>query len=459
MASQPSEVCNLLKEGVMHLELEGGNRLLPKFKISSEKYEDLCKPWRKCLIIKLLGKNIGFLTMKDKLRNSWKLEGDFDLIDISNGFFLVNFDVVADREKVMLGGPWMIFDHYLIVRQWDPDFSALEAKVNKTLVWVRFPGLGMVFYNESVLLTIASAIGKPVKVDRNTLNMNRGRFARVCVEIDLDIPVVGKFNLNDHWYKVEYEGLHIICTHCGCYGHYARDCTTKTKDLNEKPEAKEYENIATHKNTSEENDRNKGEGEHMMDDTSTEIPPVEEAHGEWLIVTRKKRIPTFEKDKTFLEKSKKVSQGLKPEKRTPHVASTPRFTFNSTSKATDPKVLEEKEGLRYAKKCSRTEENVPLTSKVIFTKDSIMALRDKAIPKNLEVLSSRDNAKSSLNIVSLGGPRYLLRMDDEEGKTEEFGSPLSSDTISNGSHSEPNMDVSFAQELNSHLEGKDSIQH
>nr|KYP43663.1 Transposon TX1 uncharacterized [Cajanus cajan] len=136
---------------------------------------------------------------------------------------MVKFDLEADRERVMHGGPWMLFDHYLIVRPWSPEFVASATKVDSTLVWIRFPGLGVMFYDESVLLTIASAIGKPIKVDLNTLNMTRGRFARVCVEINLNEPVVGRFFLNGVWYNVEYEGLHLLCSSCGCYGHVLRN--------------------------------------------------------------------------------------------------------------------------------------------------------------------------------------------------------------------------------------------
>nr|KYP44678.1 Retrovirus-related Pol polyprotein LINE-1 [Cajanus cajan] len=43
-----------------------------------------------------------------------------------------------------------------------------------------------------------------------TLNATRGRFARVCVEIDLDQPVVGKVWFQNNWFKIQYEGLHLL---------------------------------------------------------------------------------------------------------------------------------------------------------------------------------------------------------------------------------------------------------
>ena len=72
---------------------------------------------------------------------------------------------------------------------------------------------------------MASQVGYPIKIDQHTLKLAQGRFARVYVEIDLFKPVVGMISVEEKWYKVEYEGLHIICSNCGCYGHYSRDCS------------------------------------------------------------------------------------------------------------------------------------------------------------------------------------------------------------------------------------------
>ena len=50
----------------------------------------------------------------------------------------------------------------------------------------------MVYYDESILLTLAEAIRVLVRVDLNTLNFARGKFVRVCMEVDSSCPVIGK---------------------------------------------------------------------------------------------------------------------------------------------------------------------------------------------------------------------------------------------------------------------------
>ncbi|KAI5414958.1 hypothetical protein KIW84_040421 [Lathyrus oleraceus] len=42
-------------------------------------------------------------------------------------------------------------------------------------------------------------------VDTNNLNVEMGKFARICMEIDLTLQVFKKVNVNGHWFNVQYE--------------------------------------------------------------------------------------------------------------------------------------------------------------------------------------------------------------------------------------------------------------
>ena len=95
------------------------------------------------------------------------------------------------------------------------------AKIDRVMVWICFRGLNLFYYDESILSTLASVVGRSIKVDSNTKGVWRGHFA--CVEIDLMKPVVGNIWLKDFWCKVEYESIHRICSNYGCYGHLTRE--------------------------------------------------------------------------------------------------------------------------------------------------------------------------------------------------------------------------------------------
>jgi hypothetical protein len=55
-------------------------------------------------------------------------------MDVDNGFYMAKCELLADREKTVSNGPWMLFDHYLEVARLTPDFASPHAKVEKTLV-------------------------------------------------------------------------------------------------------------------------------------------------------------------------------------------------------------------------------------------------------------------------------------------------------------------------------------
>lgn len=211
---------------------------------------------------------------------------------LGHGFYMVKFDEAEDRTKVISGGPWMVFDHYLSIRLWTPEFNAKQAFIDKTLVWVRVPSLNVLFYDESFLTTLASAIGQPVKVDLYTLRVARGRFARVCVEIDLNKPVVGRVGINGQWFKVEYEGVHIICANCGCYGHVLKDCPVKPKETSHPVAAVVPTNNGGIPETDQAGTKAPQEKEiPKYHEGISQVVMDETLHGEWLVVTRKKRAP------------------------------------------------------------------------------------------------------------------------------------------------------------------------
>lgn len=86
-------------------------------------------------------------------------------------------------------------NHYLTVRKWSPDFRPLEAEETKTAVWVRFPELPVEYYKSKPLFLIAKELGKPLKIDFNTAATMKGRFARVCIEVDLSKHLISHFKL------------------------------------------------------------------------------------------------------------------------------------------------------------------------------------------------------------------------------------------------------------------------
>ncbi|KAH1057131.1 hypothetical protein J1N35_035196 [Gossypium stocksii] len=65
---------------------------------------------------------------------------------------------------------------------------------------------------------------KVVKLDVQTDNKNRGRFARLAVYLNLDRPLISQMFVDGEILHVEYEGLSLLCFACGKYGHAKEIC-------------------------------------------------------------------------------------------------------------------------------------------------------------------------------------------------------------------------------------------
>ncbi|MBA0760955.1 hypothetical protein Gotri_023665 [Gossypium trilobum] len=121
------------------------------------------------VIVKLLGRNIDYNAMHNRILFLWKPVNSIRLMDITNGFFRLNF---------------------------------------------------------------RGLIGKVVKLDIQTDNQTKGRFARLAVYINLEKPLILQVIVDGAVQLVEYEALPTVCFSCGKYGHVKETCPSVATDKN-----------------------------------------------------------------------------------------------------------------------------------------------------------------------------------------------------------------------------------
>lgn len=97
----------------------------------------------------------------------------------------------------------------------------------------------MEIFDEEALVDMGDLIGRIVKVVPISVEVYRGRYARVCMEIDLNKLLLPSISVFYEPQLVEYEGLHLICFSCGKYRHRSEACNTlhQTEDQSEPPMA------------------------------------------------------------------------------------------------------------------------------------------------------------------------------------------------------------------------------
>ncbi|KAM3217141.1 hypothetical protein P3L10_026584 [Capsicum annuum] len=83
------------------------------------------------------------------------------------------------------------------------------------------------FYDLGILERIGKTLGTMVKVDACTSSTLRGHYARLCVQIPLETPLLTSILIGDHLQQIQYEGEGFLCKVCGCLGHTAIGCKIK----------------------------------------------------------------------------------------------------------------------------------------------------------------------------------------------------------------------------------------
>ncbi|XP_070008327.1 uncharacterized protein [Nicotiana sylvestris] len=163
--------------------------------------------------------------LQNKIQDLWRPTEDFQMIDLGEDYFIIKFKEKDNMEKALQQGPWFINGHFLSITKWKPNFVASKEKLTTTAVWIRLPQLPTEFYDGKILQKIGNAIGRLLKVDVCTSTTLRGRYARLCVELPLEIPVQPFLYVGQYKQHIHYERDNFLCTNCGRLGYTKNQCT------------------------------------------------------------------------------------------------------------------------------------------------------------------------------------------------------------------------------------------
>ncbi|CAL2252936.1 unnamed protein product [Prunus armeniaca] len=269
---------------------------IPLIQFSDKVKSCLFRPWRTTVILKLMGRPLSYAFLRTRLLQKWDLKGPISLIDLENNYFIAKFLLAEDMRYVLSGGPWQIVGQYVVTQQWKPGFNAKEEKITHMTAWVRINGLNMEYFRSDVMEKIGNLIGTTVKVDAHTMSQARGKFARVCVELDLAKPLTPFIKVEGRSYGVVYEGIQLVCFECGCYGHGRDSCPVILQ-------AKKQESNSGHAENMEVNTSAKSGGLSVNNPVTKDAEVPAKMHGQWMLMKPR----SFNKKKVVSE-SRKVPE-------------------------------------------------------------------------------------------------------------------------------------------------------
>ncbi|KAL0418816.1 UNVERIFIED_CONTAM: hypothetical protein Sradi_1295100 [Sesamum radiatum] len=145
---------------------------------------------------------------------------------------LIRLSNDEDFSRIWLRGEWTFDSFHMRVFKWSPSFDPqIESSISP--VWIRLPSLPVHLFEKNALFTLASKIGKPLRMDEPTADLSRPDLARVCVELDVTAPKVQAVHLQikgkTYRQQVIYENCPSYCSSCNNLGHDSSSCIVKNK--------------------------------------------------------------------------------------------------------------------------------------------------------------------------------------------------------------------------------------
>ncbi|KAL0299940.1 UNVERIFIED_CONTAM: hypothetical protein Sangu_3148100 [Sesamum angustifolium] len=131
--------------------------------------------------------------------------------------------------RIWFRSEWTFDSFHMRVFKWTPNFDPqIESLIAP--VWIRLPALPVHLFEKNALFTLATKIGKPLRIDEPTADLSRP-VARVCVEIDVTSPKVQAVHLQiegkTYRQQVIYENCPPYCSSCNHLGLEIANCIVK----------------------------------------------------------------------------------------------------------------------------------------------------------------------------------------------------------------------------------------
>ena len=190
-------------------------------------------------------------------------------------------------EAVLRRRPWFIGEHFLSTRPWEPFFKPAVANVSAVTVWVRLYNLPIELYDAEVLKQIGEAIGKVLRIDTHIALESWGKYARMCIQVDVGKPLINTIFIGKFKQAVAYEGINKLCFSCGRISHKKEYCSYTVR----RPESSPKKEIPSLKGN--------GTNSHSLHETvwsgagsgtarSSGAVPDDDLYRSWMVVARRK---------------------------------------------------------------------------------------------------------------------------------------------------------------------------
>jgi hypothetical protein len=187
-----------------------------------------------CIIRKLLADR---LVSKEALKTGmiqwWRMQGNLDFKVLGDNLFLVEFDKIRDKERVLEGRPWVFEGSLFLTEDFVGISQPTDYPFDKATFWVQITNLPLACMGWDISTKIGETMGSVEAVDTDGDGMGWGEYLRVKIRMDIiePLPRGRKLNIEGKvvWVMFKYQCLPKFCFHYGVLNHNKIGCAKNSE--------------------------------------------------------------------------------------------------------------------------------------------------------------------------------------------------------------------------------------
>jgi hypothetical protein len=170
------------------------------------------------------------------LVRGWKPIGTATFKVLGENLFLVEFENVWDKTRVLDGRPWVLVGNLFSLEDFNGLTPPSQIDFDQATFWTRMYNLPLVSMGEDIETQIGSSVGKVEAVDTDEEGMGWGEYLWVKIRLDLSKPLtrggVLKLKGESVWVTFQYKRLLKFYFKCGMVRHGRYGCSRRNGDQN-----------------------------------------------------------------------------------------------------------------------------------------------------------------------------------------------------------------------------------
>ncbi|OVA13724.1 protein of unknown function DUF4283 [Macleaya cordata] len=103
--------------------------------------------------------------MDKAMHNLWMTAKPFDVNDAGENKYMTQFQILADRTRILNGSPWFFHGFILVLKIWDPDIDIDQMNLDTEALWIRMNKLSFQHRSNVVAKSIAAGVSEVIKLE------------------------------------------------------------------------------------------------------------------------------------------------------------------------------------------------------------------------------------------------------------------------------------------------------